>query len=535
MLRTDLSRLAPVGLLAGLDEAVSLVVSAVRDQAPVLVVGDYDADGATATALMLRGLRLLGHTAVSSVVPDRFELGYGLSPELVRRLPPPLPRLLVTVDNGISSLEGVKLARELGMRVLVTDHHLPGQCLPEADAIVNPNLPGCAFPSKHLAGVGVAFYLLLAVERALHEQGWFANRSRPDMRTLLDLVALGTVADLVPLDDNNRILVSRGLSCIRQGQGSTGIQALLRVAGRDPRHCTSADLAFAVAPRLNAAGRLENMELGIQCLLADEPEQARRLANALDTVNDERKQIQQDMLEQADAIVGEIVQTQPHPPPVVVVHHARWHSGVVGLVAARLKQRLHRPVIALAPGEPGSSEWKGSARSIPGFHLRDFLAEIQCSHPGVIHRFGGHAMAAGLSLAQERLGDFARVVTAVASERMDPALLQSVILHDGVLTDEDFSLELAEQLERLLPWGQGCPPPLFDGRFQLRDHRQMAGRHLRLELVTPRGTMLEAVAFSTPAERVEGLREIRLVYALEVNRFRGRRRLQLRVEHLFPA
>lgn len=532
-LDSRLARMAPVSALGGLENAAALLAEAVQAGQSLCVVGDYDADGATATALLLRGLRACGHPRVGFVVPDRFQLGYGLSAELVDCLPEPLPDVLITVDNGISSIAGVARARQRGMRVVVTDHHLPGEQLPEADAIVNPNLPGETFPSRALAGVGVAFYLMLAVARRLEEQGWFnATRPKPDLRPLLDLVALGTVADVVPLDENNRILVSQGIQRIRGGNANPGILALLEVAGREARHCSTADLGFAVGPRLNAAGRLENMQQGIDCLSTDDPEQARQWAQGLDAINRQRREIEGEMLQQAEQIVAELLRQLEQPPPVIVVQHPEWHAGVVGLVASRIKEKLHRPVLALAPASPGSPEWKGSARSIPGFHLRDFLAELDARHPSLLDKFGGHAMAAGFSLQQTQLPALQQAVNTLAEQRMEPALLQRRLEHDGSLQAADFSLELARQLQDLLPWGQHCPAPRFIGHFQLNDYRLMAGKHLKLHLQAGPGPQLEAVAFNTPAETVEGKRSLELLYRLEINRYRGRESLQLLVEEV---
>ncbi len=532
-LDASLKRMAPVSSLGGLPEAVAIIVQVIQQQQRLCIVGDYDADGATATALLLRGFRACGHDRVDYVVPDRFELGYGLSAELVDQLPEPLPHLLITVDNGISSVAGVARARERGMQVVITDHHLPGEQLPEADAMVNPNLPGEAFPSRALAGVGVAFYLMLAVARKLEEAGWFqASRPRPDLRQLLDLVALGTVADVVPLDENNRILVTQGVRRIRGGEGNPGIRALLQVSGREYAYCSTADLGFAVGPRLNAAGRLEDMRQGIECLSTDDEHLALQWAQGLDEINRQRREIEGEMLQQAEQIVADLLQQLAHPPPVVVVQHPDWHAGVVGLVASRIKEKLHRPVLALAPAMPGSTEWKGSARSIPGFHLRDFLADLNTRHPGLLDKFGGHAMAAGFSLQQDRLAALQQAVAELAARRVDPSLLQRRIEHDGTLNPADFSLQFAQQLQNLLPWGQHCPAPCFVGEFQLQDYRLMAGKHLKLYLQVPQGPAVEAVAFNTPAEIVEGRRTLTLLYRLEVNRYRGRESLQLLVEDI---
>ena len=524
--------------LGGIDAAVALLAEAIARDLRICVVGDFDADGATGTAVAVRGLRLLGARQVSYRVPHRLRHGYGLSPGLVDELAAaPRPDLIVTVDSGIACVAGVAAARAAGMRVLVTDHHLPGARLPEADAIVNPNAPGDRFPSKALAGVGVMFYLLLALRARLRSEGAFAGRAEPDLSSLLDLVAVGTVADMVPLDHNNRILVAAGLRRLRAGVAQPGLRALMQVAGRDPARLCGADLGFALGPRINAAGRLEDMALGIECLLADEDARAQRLAGELDAINRERRALQDDMLQQAEDLAAGCIAaieaggTGEH---ALCVYDDGWHPGVVGLVASRLKDRVHRPVVAFAPGgEDGLL--RGSARSIAGFHIRDALADVAAAHPGLVARFGGHAMAAGLSLAPAHLDDFRAAFTALARERLDAGLLRREILSDGALAPEHMSRELAEAIRDGGPWGQGFPEPLFDDQFTVAGWRPVGNGHLRLQLRhAASGHPIDAIHFggydgSPPPPRLH------LVYQLETDDFRDRCGVQLLVRHRIEA
>jgi single-stranded-DNA-specific exonuclease len=522
-----LAGLAPVGSLEGVDAAASLVAGHLDAGNKILVVGDFDADGATSTALLMRALRALGG-APAYLVPDRFVHGYGLSPALVRDAVAHQPALLITVDSGINCHAGVRLARELGMDVLVTDHHLPGEQLPAATAIVNPALPGQAFPSRCLAGVGVAFYLAAALARR-------RGADRALVPGLLDLVALGTVADLVPLDRNNRILVEHGLRRIRAGACRPGVTALLAAGKRDPRQAVTTDLAFAAGPRLNAAGRLDDMSVGIECLLSDDAGRAGELAMLLSSLNEERKDIEARMQQEAlKAVAG----LEPGPgdlPAVLCVHRAGWHSGVVGLVAARLKERYHRPAVAFAADESGLL--KGSARSVPGLHIRDALADVDARHPGLIERFGGHAMAAGLTLAPADLALFRTALTEVVAARLEPGALDGAILSDGELPEAEFCLACAELLRDAAPWGQGFPEPLFDGVFELLDARVVGADHLKLR-VRPAGgqRVLDAIAFRQ-AERLGNARpaRLRIAYRLGVNDYAGVRSAQLVVEYLEPA
>ena len=528
----SLTRLHSPADLKGLSQAVDLLLAALRNQQRILVVGDFDADGATSSALMVAALRELGAESVDYLVPNRFEFGYGLTPEIVEVARAKAPDLLITVDNGISSLSGVAAARQQGIRVLVTDHHLPGRELPRADAIVNPNQPGDSFPSKNLAGVGVAFYLLMALRGRLRESGWFeqGQRKQPNLADFLDLVALGTVADLVPLDHINRVLVQQGLQRIRAGRCRPGIRALLEVAGRNASRLVAADFGFAVGPRLNAAGRLHDMSLGIECLLAADRDQARPLAEQLDALNRERREIEADMKTQALEHVQQLDFDAEQLPVGLCLYNEDWHQGVIGILASRIKERFHRPVIAFAPS--GSDELKGSARSIPGLHIRDTLDAIAARHPEVLQKFGGHAMAAGLSLTRSQLPLFEAAFQAELSDRLDEEALTGVLESDGVLDAGDFSLELAELLRSAGPWGQGFPEPLFDGYFTLVSQRVVGEHHLKLS-VRPEGgrQVLDAIAFNQAAEHhLQKGQRIRLAYRLDSNEYRGLLGLQLIVE-----
>lgn len=533
-----LQHLCPPQGMGGMDGAVALLLQALREDWRILVVGDFDCDGATASAVAVRGLRMLGAREVDFRVPHRLRHGYGLSPALVAELAAPLPQLIVTVDNGIASHAGVDAARAAGIRVLVTDHHLPGPTLPQADAILDPHLPGDRFPSRHLAGVGVMFYLLLALRARMRMEGMLAVSGGPELAELLDLVALGTVADLVVLDRNNRILVEAGLRRLRGGRGNPGLRALAAVAGRDCAQIFAGDLGFALGPRLNAAGRLEDMRLGIDCLLCDDPAQARTMAQALDAINRERRTRQAQMVEEAEALVAQASGSeQAHAPAAVSVFEPGWHPGVVGLVASRLKDALNRPVVAFAPageGEGGSSELRGSARSIAGFHVRDALAAVDAANPGLITRFGGHAMAAGLSLPAVHLERFRAAFEAQAAISIDPATLCAECWSDGEIAEHERSRDLAEALRAAGPWGQGFAEPQFDGRFEVRQWRVVGERHLKLQLATPDGGQpVDAIHFdgwsgAPPPER------IRAVYHLELDDFRERCGVQLRLRHALP-
>ena len=530
--------LSPLAL-GGIDRACELLEAAIREDARMVVVGDFDCDGATGTAVAVRGLRLLGARDVGYAVPNRMRHGYGLSPAIVEELLPRKPDVLITVDNGVAAHAGVATAKARGMRVIVTDHHLPGATLPDADAIVNPNLDADPFPSKALAGVGVMFYLLLALRARLRERGWFADRGiqEPDLSELLDLVALGTVADLVPLDRNNRILVEAGLRRIRAGRSCAGIAALLAVGKRDLARVVASDLGFAVGPRLNAAGRLEDMTLGIECLLTDDAGRVAELAELLSSINAERRDLQDGMTAQAQAEVEKWISTRGEDalPHGVVLFDPEWHHGVVGLVASKLKESLQRPVIACAPAGQHGDEIKASGRSIPGFHLRDALAEVDARHPGLIQRFGGHAMAAGLSLNRSDLEAFGKAFDEVARSRLTVDMLDSVALTDGELDAQDFTLDLAQQLRYAGPWGQGFPEPEFEGKFSVESWKVVGEKHLKLKLRHPDlAEPLDGIAFGAySGERPPS--RLRAVFALDVNEWNGRQTLQLLIRLMSPA
>ena len=521
-----LARLLPPDGMGNMQVAVSLLASAIASRRHIVIVGDFDCDGATGTALAVRGLRMLGATRVSYQVPHRISHGYGLSPALVEVMAQLEPDLLVTVDNGIACHAGVAAAKARGWQVLVTDHHLPGPQLPSADVIINPNLDGDAFPSKALAGVGVMFYLLLALRRHLREAGLLAE-PEPDLASLLDLVAVGTVADLVPLDYNNRLLVAAGLRRLRQGQCQPGLRALAHVSGRQLEKLNANDIGFAIAPRLNAAGRLQDMALGIECLLSDDATQASELAAVLDQINAERRSRQQEMVEDADLLVERLPLGDAALPAAVSLFDAGWHPGVIGLVASRLKDRLHRPVIAFAPAEAGSDLLRGSARSIAGFHIRDALAAVDARHPGLIERFGGHAMAAGLSLRLEHLEAFRIAMASYALTTLAPEALNAQLLTDGPLAAGEIERSLAESLQQAGPWGQGFAEPLFDNLFHVREWRVLAERHLKFVLEhEDGGPPISAIHFggwegNAPPARIHA------AYQLDIDDYRGRNGVQL--------
>ncbi|MEN5071473.1 single-stranded-DNA-specific exonuclease RecJ [Stenotrophomonas sp. TWI1183] len=531
-----LAQLHAPELMGSMQDAVELLAGAIASNARILVVGDFDCDGATACAVGVRGLRMLGARDVVHAVPNRVLHGYGLSPSLVADLAHLQPGLLVTVDHGIACHAGVNAAKALGWKVLVTDHHLPGEHLPPADAIVDPNISGDAFPSKALAGVGVIFYVLMALRRHLRGQGAFATTPEPDLLTLLDLVAVGTVADLVALDDNNRALVSAGLRRLRSGKGCVGLQALIEASGRDPARLSATDIGFALGPRLNAAGRLEDMALGIELLLTEDRAQAREIATTLESINTERRAVQQLMTDDAELAVSRAVLSAEGVRPVAAcLFDAEWHPGVVGLVASKMKDRLHRPVIAFAPSEPGGDSLRGSARSIPGFHIRDALALVNAAHPGLIDKFGGHAMAAGLSLPHAQLPAFEQAFVDVVERTLDPLSLQQLLLTDGELLPQELDFAHAEALRLAGPWGQGFPEPLFDGHFQVARWQVLKEKHLKLSLRVPgRPEPVSAIHFSgwtgnAPANHVH------IAYRLVSDDYRGGGAIQLIIEHCADA
>ena len=536
-LERSVKGMLPWQQLSGVEKAVEILYNAFREGTRIIVVGDFDADGATSTALSVLAMRSLGCSNIDYLVPNRFEDGYGLSPEVVDQAHARGAQLIVTVDNGISSHAGVEHARSLGIPVIVTDHHLPGDTLPAAEAIINPNLRDCNFPSKSLAGVGVAFYLMLALRTFLRDKGWFDARGipAPNLAELLDLVALGTVADVVPLDANNRILTWQGLSRIRAGKCRPGIKALLEIANRDPQKLAASDLGFALGPRLNAAGRLDDMSVGVALLLCDNIGEARVLANELDALNQTRKEIEQGMQAEALTLCQQLERSADTLPGGLAMYHPQWHQGVVGILASRIKERFHRPVIAFAP--TGDGTLKGSGRSIQGLHMRDALERLDTLYPGLILKFGGHAMAAGLSLEEARFEEFQQRFGELVTEWLDPALLQGEVVSDGPLAAAEMSMEVAQMLRDAGPWGQMFPEPLFDGRFRLLQQRLVGERHLKV-MVEPvdGGPLLDGIAFNvdTSIWPDNGVREVQLAYKLDINEFRGNRSLQIIIDNIWP-
>ncbi|EEL7910930.1 single-stranded-DNA-specific exonuclease RecJ [Salmonella enterica subsp. enterica serovar Infantis] len=536
-LERSVKGMLPWQQLSGIDNAVEILYNAFREGIRIIVVGDFDADGATSTALSVLGMRALGCDNISYLVPNRFEDGYGLSPEVVDQAKARGAQLIVTVDNGISSHAGVAHAKTLGIPVIVTDHHLPGDTLPDAEAIINPNLRDCEFPSKSLAGVGVAVYLMLALRTFLRDKGWFDERNiaPPNLAELLDLVALGTVADVVPLDANNRILTWQGLSRIRAGKCRPGIKALLEISNRDPQQLAASDLGFALGPRLNAAGRLDDMSVGVALLLCDNLGEARVLASELDALNQTRKEIEQGMQAEALILCEKLERSSETLPGGLAMYHPEWHQGVVGILASRIKERFHRPVIAFAPA--GDGTLKGSGRSIQGLHMRDALERLDTLYPDLMIKFGGHAMAAGLSLEEHKFEQFQQRFGELVTEWLDPALLQGEVISDGPLSAAEMSMEVAQLLRDAGPWGQMFPEPLFDGRFRLLQQRLVGERHLKV-MVEPvgGGPLLDGIAFNidTTCWPDNGVREVELAYKLDINEFRGNRSLQIIIDDIWP-
>ena len=535
-LEKSLAHLLPYQQLKGIDQAVDLLCQGLDKQARILIIGDFDADGATASAVGVLGLKQLGFNSVDYLVPNRFEYGYGLTPEIVEVALEKQPDILITVDNGISSIDGVAAAKRAGLTVIVTDHHLPGHELPAADAIVNPNQPGCEFPSKAMAGVGVMFYLLMALRATLRNNGWFTLHgvTQPNLGNLLDLVALGSVADVVPLDANNRIFVHQGLARIRAGRARPGLQALLQVARKEAHKVSSVDLGFILGPRLNAAGRLDDISLGIECLLCEDHALALDMAQQLDQLNHDRKAIERGMQQEA------LVQLQAIElndlPFGLCVFEAEWHQGVIGILASRLKEKYHRPVIAFA--DAGEGQLKGSARSIPGFHIRDALDAIAAANPNLISKFGGHAMAAGLSIAASQYEAFAQAFDCEVRRQLSEDDLTGRLLSDGPLAANEFDLELAKQLKHAGPWGQHFPEPLFHGHFILEGQRLVGEKHLKLMLRTECGSkQVDGIAFNIDLEQWPNptIRQVLVAYSLDVNEFRGQESVQLIVRHIQAA
>ncbi len=530
-----LSQLAPPSALKGAQAAAEMLADAIEFHASVVIVGDFDADGATSCALAVSLLKQMGLEEVTYLVPNRFEFGYGLTPEIVGIAAQYQPDVLVTVDNGIASIDGVMAAQMLGMSVIITDHHLPGDTLPEADIIVNPNQPGCTFPSKALAGVGVMFYVLTALRAELRQRGWFESMGIdiPNLADALDLVALGTVADVVPLDKNNRTLVAAGLARMRSGRARPGIEALFEVAGRDISQVSSTDLGFVAGPRLNAAGRLDDMSVGIECLLAESSASARTLATQLNDFNKERKEIERTMQTDAMALLEKGDLSVGNEDFALSLFREDWHQGVVGILASRVRERFHRPTIVFA--QSGDGELKGSGRSIPGVHLRDALDRVATSTPGLITKFGGHAMAAGLSLSQDDLPRFREAFNRVVAQALKGSLPDQVTVTDGQLPQSDLTLALAEALESGGPWGQAFEAPSFEGVFTISDMRVVGEKHLKFRLITEAG-LIDAIAFNAEVETWtrDTPKALRCVYRPCVNEYRGDRRLQLQIEALWP-
>ncbi|MBS4052469.1 MAG: single-stranded-DNA-specific exonuclease RecJ [Methylomonas sp.] len=534
-LERSLAKLPSPWLLSGMQNMVEQLIAALQQQKALTVVADFDADGATSCALAIKGLALLGMKNLNFVVPNRFEYGYGLTPEIVELVKRQRPDIILTVDNGISSIEGVKAAKAAGMQVLITDHHLPGHELPAADAIVNPNLPEDKFPSSNIAGVGVMFYVLMALRIRLRELHWFEKNglAEPNLAQLLDYVALGTVADVVALDHVNRVLVHQGLLRIRSGQCQCGIKALVEISGRQLANIHAADLGFAIAPRLNAAGRMDDMSLGIQCLLTEDVALAKDIAAQLDALNQDRKEVEGQMKNEAMALLADMkALDEQHVPAGVCLYDANWHQGVIGILASRIKDRLHRPVIAFAPAETG--ELKGSARSINGVHIRDVLSDIAASHPHLLSKFGGHAMAAGLTLKLHDYPHFALLFADAVAARLTQVDLEQKAWSDGQLDSQHLTLEFAEQLQHAAIWGQAFPEPAFDGVFDVYQCRVVGKQHLKFVLKLPFSNLLiDAIAFFADKPEIWlGCRKVKAVYKLDINEYRGQRSLQLQLHYL---
>lgn len=529
-------------LLFNIDKAVELMLDALKLQSKILIVGDFDADGATSTVLLKLCLQAFGYEFVDYLVPNRFDFGYGLTPEIVEVAKQSKPAIIITVDNGIASVEGVARAKQLGIKVLVTDHHLPGTELPAADCILNPNQNGCSFPSKALAGVGVVYYLMLALRSALRDQGWFseAGKLEPNMMQFLDIVALGTVADVVPLDKNNRCLVKHGVKLIRAGHCRPGISALLDIAGKNKRNINASDLGFVLGPRLNAAGRLDDMSVGIECLLTQSPSEAYLLAQQLDDLNKDRRSIEQSM--QVDALKHLAnINIEADESKGICLFNADWHQGVVGILASRLKDKFHLPALVFAPSTENAGEIKGSARSIPGLHVRDLLDQIATNNPGLLNKFGGHAMAAGLSLAIEDFPVFQIALAKELDALVDDDILEQLVYSDGSLEEDCLNIDFAERLEEAGPWGQHFPEPLFNGIFEVIETRVLGGKHLKLlmkviDSETGSEHLLDAIAFNVEADLLQKkMEKIEVLYRLQVNEFRNQRSAQLLIEHFIQT
>jgi single-stranded-DNA-specific exonuclease len=553
-LELSVGQLIPVEQLKGLEQGCQVLFDALTKEQKIVIVGDFDADGATSTALMMESLRLFGSKNHDFIVPNRFLYGYGLTPEIVEIAAEQKADLLITVDNGISCLAGVDKAKALGLNVIVTDHHLPGAKAPNADAIINPNQHGCTFPSKALAGVGVAFYFMLAMRKFLREKNWFSEQgingqilAEPNIAQLLDLVALGTVADVVSLDANNRILVEQGLKRIRAGVTRPGIQALLEIAGKNQQKIVASDFGFALGPRINAAGRLDDMAYGINCLLATDLASARVMAADLDDLNKTRREIEQGMQQEAEQVMASLNFNQANLPHGLSMYQKDWHQGVIGIVAGRLKEKFNRPSIVFAAassdqdnnenGEESTGEStgeiKGSARSIPGLHIRDLLEHIDSQHPEIIHKFGGHAMAAGLSIDANNFPKFQQLFNQYAQEWLSEDCLKGSLSSDGELAVTEMTLSFAQLIRDSGPWGQNFPEPLFDDSFEIIQQRIVGSKHLKL-VVGKLGQVFDAIAFNVDLTRWPdaNAKQVHLAYRLDINEFRGKQTVQFIVEYL---
>jgi single-stranded-DNA-specific exonuclease len=519
-------------LFKDIDKASDLLIEALKAQSHILIVGDFDADGATSTATLMQGLSMFGFKHLDYLIPDRFSLGYGLSPALAEQIVQIKPDLVITVDNGISCIAGIDILKAVGIKVLVTDHHLQGEQLPNADAIVNPNRHECDFPSKSIAGVGVAFYLLIALRSAMRDLGYFEQQSPPNLANLLDIVALGTVADVVALDANNRTLVHQGLARIRSGKTRPGITALIEVANRNAARLSASDFGFSLAPRLNAAGRLDDMSLGIACLLSTDINQARSIASELDSLNFARREIEQGMQAQAQAVLDRLAFNDDNIPDAICLFQDDWHQGVIGILAGRLKEKYHRPTVIFAGGENG--EIKGSCRSIEGLHMRDLLEGLNTADPHLINKFGGHAMAAGLSINEQHFNDFKKAFDAAVSAQLSEESKRCIVFTDGELPNDCFTMEFAQLLKQSGPWGQQFPEPVFEHTFEIIQQRIVGEKHLKLVLKHQSGRLVDAIAFGIDVKEWPDTEAkfVKLAYQLDINEFRGKFTLQLIVREL---
>ncbi|ASM52914.1 MULTISPECIES: single-stranded-DNA-specific exonuclease RecJ [Pseudoalteromonas] len=522
-------------LFKDMDKACDLLIEALHAQSHILIVGDFDADGATSTATLMQGLAMFGFAHLDYLVPDRFSLGYGLSPALAAQIVQLKPDLVITVDNGISCIAGIDIVKAANIKVLVTDHHLQGETLPNADAIVNPNRHDCSFPSKSIAGVGVAFYLLIALRSTLREQNHFAQQPMPNLADLLDIVALGTVADVVALDANNRTLVHQGLARIRSGKTRPGITALIEVANRNASRLSASDFGFSLAPRLNAAGRLDDMSLGIACLLSTDINQARRIASELDSLNFARREIEQGMQHEAQAVLDKLAFNDDNIPDAICLYQEDWHQGVIGILAGRLKEKYHRPTVIFAGGENG--EIKGSCRSIEGLHIRDLLEGLSTADPHLISKFGGHAMAAGLSINEQQFSEFKHAFDTAVSAQLSEESKRCIVFTDGELPNECFTMDFAQQLKQAGPWGQQFPEPVFEHTFELIQQRIVGEKHLKLVLKHQSGRLVDAIAFGIDLKEWpdNNAQFVKAAYQLDINEFRGKFTLQLIIRELEKA